>query len=478
MVLGSEQGFQGADGLADLFLGVGARNKEAQARGFFRDGRVQDGLDVDAMIEQLGRKAGRLERAADDGGHDGQALAGAGVDASGAGLREELLSARLQGLHEVGHVLHAFERGEGGGGHGRRHADTVEEAGSEEFQMLDQGTFAGDIAATGGQGLAQCAHPDVDIAAVQPEVFADAVAAFAHYPQGVGFVDHEEAAVAPLDLDEAGQVRVVAIHAVDAFQHDEHALELMALLIEQVVERAPVVVRERQPPGAGELYALQNAVVDQFVVQDEVARAEEVADGRHIGGVAAHEGDGVIHAVQASDLDFQFAVDGALAGHQAAGRDRGAIAVDGTLGGFGDGQVAGHAQVVVAGVIDVGLAADARMVVGGAFMYLEEGILQAQLGRAIVQDAQLLVAGMQVKAIELFRDGLAVVRGKHRGACIGAGGRLAQLAFQCLLDQFVFESSSQAGRFGFDHDKEIGRGKPTDPRSQVARGSMACLGGY
>ena len=37
-------------------------------------------------------------------------------------------------------------------------------------------------------------------------------------PEGVGFIDHQESLVPVLDLDKAGQIGIVAIHAVDAFQ--------------------------------------------------------------------------------------------------------------------------------------------------------------------------------------------------------------------------------------------------------------------
>ncbi|MCY1521775.1 hypothetical protein D9M68_566020 [compost metagenome] len=117
--------------------------------------------------------------------------------------------------------------------------------------MLDQGGFAGDVAAAARQRFAQGAHPDIDVLAVDAEMFADAVAAGAHDAQGMGFVDHQEGAMALLDFDEAGQVGVVPVHAVDAFQHDQDAFELAPLVLQDVVQRFPVVVGEGQAAGAG-----------------------------------------------------------------------------------------------------------------------------------------------------------------------------------------------------------------------------------
>ncbi|MNS19847.1 hypothetical protein D3C72_515730 [compost metagenome] len=120
-------------------------------------------------------------------------------------------------------------------------------------------------------------------------MFADAMAALAHHAQGMRLVHHQEHAVAMFDLDEAGQVGVVAVHAVDPFQHDQDALELAAVVREQGVQGVGVVMGKRQPARARKLDALQDAVVDQFVVQHQVARAEQVADGGYVGGVAADE---------------------------------------------------------------------------------------------------------------------------------------------------------------------------------------------
>ena len=64
------------------------------------------------------------------------------------------------------------------------------------------------------------------------------------HPNGVGFVHHQECAVAALDLDEAVEIRKVAVHTVDSFDHDDGPLVLRAFPAQDAVERLPVVVRE------------------------------------------------------------------------------------------------------------------------------------------------------------------------------------------------------------------------------------------
>ncbi|MNT70782.1 hypothetical protein D3C72_2092020 [compost metagenome] len=82
-------------------------------------------------------------------------------------------------------------------------------------------------------------------------MFPNPVASRAHHTQRMGLVDHQEGAVPALHFDEAGQVGVIPVHAVDAFQHDQDTFELVALLIQDRVQRFPVVVREGQAACAG-----------------------------------------------------------------------------------------------------------------------------------------------------------------------------------------------------------------------------------
>ena len=148
-------------------------------------------------------------------------------------------------------------------------------------------------------------------------------------PMRVGLVDHQERLVPLLDLDELRQVGEVAVHAVDAFDDDQHAAILAADFGQQLVERLPVVVRERPAASAGEDRALNDAVVRQRVVSDQVARAEQVADRRFVRRVAADEDRSQSSTpMKLGDPLLQLAVHRLLARNQPAGGDAGAEAVD------------------------------------------------------------------------------------------------------------------------------------------------------
>ena len=111
------------------------------------------------------------------------------------------------------------------------------------------------------------------------------------HAQRMGLVDHQPGAVLLLQLDEPRQVGDVAVHRIQALDDDERALVEMAMLLKQLLERLQIVVAEGQRRGARQLGADQHAVVGEIVVDDEIVRRQQRADGRDVGGVAADECD-------------------------------------------------------------------------------------------------------------------------------------------------------------------------------------------
>ena len=83
-------------------------------------------------------------------------------------------------------------------------------------------------------------------------------------------------------------------------------------------------------------------------------------------------------------------------GDEAACGDRCAVEVDGCFGGFDNLGVAGKSEVVVAGIVDVLAAADLGGRARNSLVQFEERVADAQPGRAIIDDANLLVTRMQI----------------------------------------------------------------------------------
>ena len=437
---------------------MAAAQKEAQPRRAFLDRRIGDRLYVDAALEHCIGIFCRLQRVLDDCRNHRVAGAGADVDAALARLVQKQLAARLQAQHALrlgfqdAHGLQRRRRD------WRRDADAVEKTRCGVLEVFHQRSFAGDVAAAGGQRLAQRAHPDIDGAAFEAEMFADAAAACAHDAERVRLVDHQESLVARFHLDEAGQVGEVAVHAVKAFDGDQHALVAAANLAQQLVQALPVVVRKGAPLRAGKLDALQDAVVDQCVVNDQILGAEQIADAGYIGGMAADEDDAVLDAVKIGQRGLQIALDGAFAGYQAAGGGRGAPAVDGIAGGLADARMAVQREVVVAGKIDVGAAFDQAGGAGNAVMHLEERVVDAHPPRRRLRHQQLFVAGKTVEAAEGIGNALRGSACAQRRSLVGFGCRRiahAGLAIQKALDQIILglagEAEQSAGRFFLVH---------------------------
>ena len=118
------------------------------------------------------------------------------------------------------------------------------------------------------------------------------------------------------------QVGDVAVLAVDALDHDQHPAVLVAGGGEDRVEGRRVVVRERPPGRPGQLAALDDAVVGERVVDDEVARADEVPDHGDVRRVPADQRDRVVGAEQRGQLGLQLLVDRLLPGqHPARGAE-------------------------------------------------------------------------------------------------------------------------------------------------------------
>ncbi len=299
-----------------------------------------------------------MHRVAQDDRHHRRILAHAGVEMLLLGQVQEQPGPLVQPGDAFRLRFEQPERGQRGRGVRRRNAHAVNEAGGRVLEILDDGLAAGDVAAATAERLAQRPHPQVDVVGVDVEVFADAAPVRAEHADGMGLVDHQEGLVLLLDLDELRQVRDVAVHAVDAFDGDQHAAVFAAQVGQQLVDRRANRYAGRPPPGAGENAALDDAVMRQGVVQDQIAGAEQVADRSFVGRMAADVDDGIFGADEFGNCPLQFAMHGLFARNQPAGRDAGSVTVDGVLGGLGHHRIARHADVVVAGEVDQLAAVD------------------------------------------------------------------------------------------------------------------------
>src|SRR5256885_2040653 len=90
-------------------------------------------------------------------------------------------------LHRELDLLFGVERGQ---------ADAEEEAGRRVGEVVAQGPAPGDIAAAARQRLAQRAHPEIDVVAVDRKMLAEAAPGRAEDAERMRLVDHEEGLMA------------------------------------------------------------------------------------------------------------------------------------------------------------------------------------------------------------------------------------------------------------------------------------------
>ena len=224
-------------------------------------------------------------------------------------------------------------------------------------------------------------------------VLADAPAGRPHGAQRVRFIDQQQRLVLLLEFHEARQFGEVAIHAVHALDGDQHAAIAVAHFGQQRVERLPVVMGKGATRSAGKLGALDDRVVGQNVVEDQIVRPQQVADGGDVGGMAGDEDDRGRGAQERGQGLLQITMHLLLAGDQPTGAGAGAIAVDRGLGGGGDLRIVGHADVVVDAEVDELAPVDAGCASGSALVDAEIRVVAGHCQQHAFVTLQLGVLG-------------------------------------------------------------------------------------
>src|SRR5208337_4632820 len=274
---------------------MGAIDKKAQTGGVVRNCRIDHGQGIDPLPEEGLRESYRLQGISYDHWNDrGTAVAGAGIQAPFPGEHEKKPGELMEALHPLGLLPEQSNGGQRCCDIRRRHSDAVDKARRSVFQIFDEGSGSGDVAAATGKGFAQGAHPKFHIGRIDSKVFANTPAPFPQYTDGMSLVHHQEGSVPFLNLNEFGQFRDIAIHAVNAFDNDEGPPETGSRLPENHVQGLPVVVGKRKVRCLGQLTSLENTVVYQGIMNDEVGLAEEMADSGDVGGMPAHKDKAVL----------------------------------------------------------------------------------------------------------------------------------------------------------------------------------------
>ena len=281
------------------------------------------------------------------------------------------------------------------------------------LEILHDGRGTGDVPAAARQRLGERPHPEVNVAAIDAVMLADPAARPAHDAQRVRLVHQQERLVLPLQLDQPIQRREVAVHAGDALHRDQHPADLGTQRRQDALEGVHVVVRERPAAGAREPGAAEDAVVRQGVVDDQVLRAEQMAEHRDVRGVPAHQDDRVLAAQEPRQGGFQLAVDRPLAGRDPARRGRGPVANGRVRRGTGHFRVARESQIVLRREIEVVAAGDHRAVAADPLPDAEIRQREAPLAHLVEPTTQGPDLGEVLEPVSRRLDGLDLAPADH-----------------------------------------------------------------
>ena len=113
-----------------------------------------------------------------------------------------------------------------------------------------------------------------------------AMAARAHNTQRMRLIHHQPGIMAPGNFNEARQIRDVAIHGIMAFNHQKRPPRAAPRFLQRRFRRAPIIMREGKPLGAGKPGAFRAGIVNGRVMQNEITRPQQMANHGNIGGMA------------------------------------------------------------------------------------------------------------------------------------------------------------------------------------------------
>ncbi len=165
----------------------------------------------------------------------------------------------------------------------------------------------------------------------------------------MGFVDQDARAVALRHFEEFGESADVAVHRIDALDHDQ----LLALRLSQLaLEIQRIVVAEEDSVRLGQDGAVDDRRVRVLVDDDRVSRAHKPGDEAHVGAVAGREDDDRFLALEPGELRVEFLVNIESTGKDGRPRRAEPVLLNRLDRGLLDFRTVRDAEIVVGGHVD------------------------------------------------------------------------------------------------------------------------------
>ena len=246
----------------------------------------------------------------------------------------------------MGRGLEVAHRGRRRRRHRRGQGGGEDEAGRVGAHRVHHRPRAGDVAADHAERLAQRALDHID-PVHDPVALGDAGAARAIHADRVHLVEIGHGAVALGEIADGAYGGDIAIHGIDALEHDE--LRPVAGGAQQFFEMGEVVMPEHHLVAPGLTHALYHRIVVERVGEDEAIRDQlrQRGDAGLVRHVARGEDEAGLLAVQIGELGFKLHDGMAVAGNVAGAARARAGLPGGGAHRFDHVLMAAHAEIVV-----------------------------------------------------------------------------------------------------------------------------------
>ena len=187
------------------------------------------------------------------------------------------------------------------------------------------------------------------------------------------FVDHQQSFVAFLQLDEAGKIRDIAVHAVHPLDDNHRPAIVASVFAEQQIGGLPVVMGKGTAGGARQVRPFEDAVVGPRIMDHQVAPPSKWP--MTVSFVAWPLTNTTVSSTpRNSPPMLQIAMQVFLARNQSAGQDAAAVLRCRLLYGLDYDRIARHPGVVITGEIDVFSSGNNGTVVRQALVDGKEGL--------------------------------------------------------------------------------------------------------
>mmetsp|Transcript_10372 Transcript_10372/g.30469 ORF Transcript_10372/g.30469 Transcript_10372/m.30469 type:complete len:231 (+) Transcript_10372:459-1151(+) len=177
------------------------------------------------------------------------------------------------------------------------------------------------VAAHPAKTLRERTHQNVHVRRIHPTMLAAAFARVAESTNGVGLIQIQIRLVLLRHFRDVLQVADLALHAINALDHDEDLAPrpprprspVRDGLAQHLFERFRVVVLEGPDQGAGGPTPSDDRRVVELITDDQVTSSHQRRYGRRIRAVAHVEHDRVLLAHELRDFRFELPVEGCRA---------------------------------------------------------------------------------------------------------------------------------------------------------------------